>query len=138
KVVFDALLDPELYAEWTPMVDLSFEDSGPPRVGWRGRFRMAQGPIKGLLDMEIVELEPERRVAIRVSHPSLDWLAVTTLQPDGQGTRVKYAGEMALRGWRRILEPMMGGEVSKGEATEIRQFKALLEHEPTGPQDPAS
>jgi len=132
KAVFDALLDPALYSKWTPMVDMSFEDSGPPRVGSRGRFRMAEGPIKGLLDMEITELQPERRLAIRVTHPSLDWLAVTTLQPDEHGTRVTYAGEMALRGWRRILEPMMGREVSKGEATEIRRFKVLLEDHPSG------
>jgi len=128
--VFAALLDPDMYGKWTPMVDMSFADPGPARVGTRGRFRMSEGPIKGMLDMEIVELEPDRRVVIRVTHPSLEWLAVTTLHPDEGGTRVTYAGEMALRGWRRILEPMMGGEVSKGEAAEISKFKDLLEADP--------
>jgi hypothetical protein len=41
---------------------------------------------------------------------------------------------MSLRGWRRILEPIMGREVTKGEATEIRKFKALLEG--TAPEAP--
>jgi len=131
SAVFEALLDPSLYAKWTPMVDMSFEDAGPPRVGLRGRFRMAEGPIKGMLDMELVELEPDRRVTFRVTHPSLDWLAVTSLRPEGAGTRVTYAGEMSLRGWRRVLEPLMGGEVSKGEAAEILKFKALLEGDAT-------
>ena len=127
SAVFDALLDPALYAKWTPMVDVAFEDAGPARVGMRGTFRMAEGPIKGRLDMELVDLEPDRRVTFRVTHPSLVWLATTSLRPEGPGTRVTYAGEMSFLGWRRLLEPLMGGEVSRGEATEIRRFKALLE-----------
>lgn len=133
SVVFQALLDPNLYAQWTPMADVTFEDAGPPGVGTRGRFRMTEGPFKGPLKMEIVELEPDRRVAFQVSHPALDWRSVTTLREDGSGTRVTYAGEMSLRGWRRILEPIMGGEVSKGEAAEIRKLKALLEGGATHP-----
>jgi uncharacterized protein YndB with AHSA1/START domain len=135
SVVFNALLDPDLYAEWTPMADMSFEDAGRPRVGLRGQFRMSEGPIKDLLDMEIVELEPGRRVAYRITHRSLDWLAVTSLRPEGVGTRVTYAGELSLRGWRRILEPLMGREVDRGEAKEIRRFKLLLEGDAA--QDPA-
>jgi uncharacterized protein YndB with AHSA1/START domain len=130
SVVFDALLDPARYAEWTPMTEMTFEDTGPPREGLRGRFRLAEGPIKGMLDMEIVQLERDRRLVFRVTHPSLDWLAVTTLRPDGAGTRVTYAGEISFRGWRRVLEPFMGGEVSRGEAKEILRFKELLEREP--------
>jgi len=128
-VVFGALLNPDLYEKWTPMADMEFVDAGPPRVGIRGRFRMTEGPIKDPLDMEIVEFEPDRKVAFRITHPSLDWLAVTSLRPEGVGTRVTYAGEMSLRGWRRILEPLMSGEVSRGEAQEIAKFKALLENE---------
>lgn len=94
---------------------------------------MTEGPFKGPLKMEIVELEPDRRVAFQVSHPALDWRSVTTLREDGSGTRVTYAGEMSLRGWRRILESMMGGEISKGEAAEIRKLKAVLEGDATHP-----
>ena len=129
SVVFEALLDPERYAQWTPMVDMSFEDAGPPRVGQKGHFRMAEGPIKGLLAMEIVELEPDRRLVFRVTHPSIDWLAVNTLRPEGAGTRLTYAGEMSLLGWRRVLEPVMGGEIRNGEAKEATRLKELLEQE---------
>ena len=138
SVVFNALLDPDLLPNWTPMADVTFEGAGPPRVGTRGRFRMTEGPFNGPLDMQIVELEPDRRVAYRVSHPALNWLAVTTLSQEGNGTRVTYAGEMSLRGWRRILEPIMGREVSKGEAAEIRKFKALLEADTAAAAAPTS
>ena len=133
SAVFAALLDPDLYAKWMPMTDMSFEDAGPiagrpegpvttwPKVRsracstWRSSSwnQTAGSPIGS----------PSRRSSGR---------AVTSLRPDGAGTHVTYAGEMSLRGWRRILEPIMGGEVSKGEATEIRRFKALLEGDAAG------
>ena len=137
SVVFKALLDPDLLPQWTPMADVTFEAAGPPRVGTRGRFRMTEGPIKGPLDMEIVELEPDRRVVYHVSHPALDWRAVTSLEQQGHGTRVTYAGEMSVHGWRRILEPIMGGEVIKGEAAEIRKLKSLLERDASAERPPA-
>jgi len=90
--VCEALLDPERYPQWTDMVEVSF-DANPPRVGTRGRFRLAKGPIKDMLDMEIRELEPDRRVVFQVTHPTLDWRAVSTLEATGTGTRLTYAGE---------------------------------------------
>ena len=112
--VCEALLDPERYPQWTDMVEVSF-DANPPRVGTRGRFRLAKGPIKGVLDMELRELEPDRRVVFQVTHPTLDWRAVSTLEATGTGTRLTYAGDLQLRGWRRLLEPLVAREVRRGE-----------------------
>ena len=60
RAVYEALLDPDLYPEWTDMVDVSFEGGKASKVGTRGRFRMAKGPGKGMLDMELTELDPDR------------------------------------------------------------------------------
>jgi uncharacterized protein YndB with AHSA1/START domain len=131
--VYEALLDPDLYPKWTDMVDVEFEGADTPRVGTRGRFRLATGQIKGTLEMEVTELDPDRRVVFRVTHPSLDWTAVSTLVAAGSGTRLTYAGELRMRGWRRLLEPLAGREVRNGEASEAVRLKALLEAAP----DPA-
>jgi uncharacterized protein YndB with AHSA1/START domain len=128
--VYEALLDPSLYPQWTEMVDVTFDGGGPPAVGMRGRFRLAKGPIKGMLDMELSELEPGRRIVFHVTHPDLDWVAVSTLEPVGDATRLTYAGDLRLLGWRRLLEPLMGPEVRKGEAAEALRLKALLEATP--------
>ena len=127
QVVFDALLDPALYSQWTEMVDKTFDDPGVPTVGSRGRFRLAAGPIKGMLHMEVAELEADRRIVIRIRHPDLAWTAVSTLERVGSGTRLTYAGEVAFRGWRRLLEPFAAGAIRGGEAQEVRRLKALLE-----------
>ena len=125
--VYQALLDPDLYSKWTDMVDVSFDGAGTPQVGGKGRFRLAKGPIKGMLEMELTELDPDRRIVFVVTHPSLDWKAVSTLGPDGPGTRLTYAGELRMRGWRRLLEPLAAREVRAGEAAEAQRLKALLE-----------
>ena len=125
--VLDALLDADLYPKWTPMADVAFDGAGRPGKGTTGRFRMTEGPIKGMLEMRIAELDPARRLVIKVNHPSLDWTAISTVTPDGAGTRLTYAGEIGFKGWRRLLEPLMAGEVRNGEAKEARQLKALLE-----------
>ena len=129
--VYAALLDPRLYEQWTDMVEVSFEGPDPPRVGTRGRFRLAKGPIKGMLEMELSELEEDRRVVFHVTHPSLDWKAVSTLEPAGTGTRLTYAGDLRLRGWRRLLEPLVAREVRSSEAAEALRLKGILEAAPT-------
>ena len=125
--VYEAFLDPDLYSKWTDMVEVSFDGLDPPGVGTRGRFRMAKGPFKGTLEMELIELETDRRVVFHVTHPDLDWTAVSTLEPAGTGTRLTYAGDLQLNGWRRLLEPLMAREVRSGEAAEALRLKALLE-----------
>ena len=132
--VLDALLDADMYSKWTPMEDVEFDGEGRPGVGTTGRFRMAEGPIKGLLEMQIAELDPTRRLVVKVTHPYMDWTAISTVAAEGAGTRLTYAGEIRLKGWRRILEPIMVGEIRKGEANEAIRLKAVLETRMAGTQ----
>jgi uncharacterized protein YndB with AHSA1/START domain len=125
--VYAALIDPARFGQWTDMVDVRFDVAGAPAVGSRGSFRLAKGPIAGRLDMEIVELVPNRRIVFRISHPWLAWTSVSDLEPVGHGTRLTYAGDVGLRGWRRLLEPVMAREVRAGEAGEAERLKNLLE-----------
>ena len=127
--VLAALLDPEKYPKWTEMVDTRFEGGGLPRVGTRGEFRLPGGPLKGRYAMEILALEPDRRLDIRIDGSGLRWMSRITLEPEAGGTRMTYAGDISLLGWRRILEPLMVREAQAGEAKEAERFKALLEAE---------
>lgn len=111
---------------------VSFDGTDGPRVGMRGRFRLAQGPIKGMLEMEVTELDPDRRIVIEVTHPTLDWKAVSTLATSGTGTRLTYAGELRMHGRRRLLHPLAAREARAGEASEAVRLKALLEAAPRG------
>ena len=125
--VFAALLDADMYAKWTEMVDTRFLGSEAPRVGSRGEFRLPGGPLKGQYAMEILALEANRRLDIKIDGSGLRWISRVTLEPSGSGTEMTYAGDISLLGWRRILEPVMAGEARAGEAKEAERFKALLE-----------
>ncbi len=125
--VCEALLDPARYSQWTDMVDVSFAGERTLGVGSRGRFRLARGPIKGWLEMELIEFEPDRRVVFQITHPHLDWTAASTLEPADTGTSLTHAGDLRLRGWPRLLEPFVRGEVRSSEAAEALRLKALLE-----------
>ncbi|HKB29101.1 MAG TPA: SRPBCC family protein [Candidatus Limnocylindrales bacterium] len=127
REVFGALLNPARYAEWTEMVDMAFDGGGSPEVGTKGSFRLSAGPIKGRLGVELTELVPDRKLVFEISHPTLDWTAVSTIEPAGSGTRLTYAGTIRFRGWRRVLEPIAGGEISRGEGNEVLRLKTLLE-----------
>lgn len=130
SVVFDALLDPALYGKWTEMRSTAWDGDGPVRVGTTGSFFMTSRPFAGTCRMEVVELDRDRRFAVRVTHPKFDWLATTDLTPDGAATRMTYAGEIRFRGAQRFLEPFISGEVVRGEAKEAERLKALLEGTP--------
>jgi hypothetical protein len=129
SVVYASLLDGAQYEKWTEMVDSRFEGSGAPSVGTRGHFRFAKGPPKGNYEMVITRLEPDRRLDIRVTGQALVWDSRSTLEQEDGGTEMTYAGEIRLKGWHRLLEPLMRGEVQKGEASEATHLKALLESE---------
>lgn len=130
REVLEALLDAKTYERWTEMTDTRFDTTGRPTVGTRGSFRMPGGPLKGEYSMEITELEPERRLVVVVESPKMRWKAVSTLAPEGAGTRMTYAGEISLKGLLRTMEPLLSGEVARGEAKEAEAFKALLEQDP--------
>jgi uncharacterized protein YndB with AHSA1/START domain len=128
--VFEALLDPARYGEWTEMQGATWDGDGPVRVGTTGSFRFPGGPFAGTHRMEVTELAPDRRFVVHVTHPKLDWISTTDLQADGEGTQMTYAGEIRLKGVQRLLEPFMRGEVARGESMEVERLKALLEGEP--------
>jgi uncharacterized protein YndB with AHSA1/START domain len=128
--VLDALLDADRYSQWTEMVDASFDGVGSPRVGTRGAFRLPGGPLKGSYTMEIVDLQPDRRLIIRIEGAALTWISDTALEPEQGGTRMTYAGTIQLHGWRRAFEPFMRREAEEGEAKEAERFKRMLEADP--------
>jgi uncharacterized protein YndB with AHSA1/START domain len=128
--VFAALLDLPGYDRWTEMRDSRWVTPGEPGVGSRGASRMPGGPLKGAFDIEVVELVPGRRVSFDTTHPALRWRSGAEVEPVAEGTRLHYFGEISLRGWRKVLEPLMQGEVQAGERKEVERLKALLEAAP--------
>jgi hypothetical protein len=58
----------------------------------------------------------------------MNWDGSYEVAAAGDGaTRVIGLGQVGLKGWQRLLEPFMKGEIQRGEAAELGHLKELLE-----------
>lgn len=63
-----------------------------------------------------------------VSQGPMTWLGEFRLHAKGSAsTTVTAQGEIHLRGLWRLAEPLLAGEVRRGEAAELERLKRILE-----------
>ena len=125
--VFQYFVEPAKQALWSdvPMRPLT---DGPPRQGSRLEVTFGMGPIKARIGLEITALEPGRRMAFDSFSGPIRWdgeyrLAAT---PSG-GTEVSQEGRLTFTGLWRLVEPLVGAEISKGEVQELERLKVAVE-----------
>jgi hypothetical protein len=99
------------------------------RVGSSGTFSLP-GPFKGPTRYRLTELAADERVVYEMTHPAFTWTAELRVAPEGHGTRLATSGTFQLRGWWRLLQPIVAREVAGGEEAELVRLKAILEAAP--------
>ena len=83
---------------------------------------------EGAFVVEVTGFEQDRRVAFDTVEGPFDWKSDFRLDPQGDGlTKITSSGEVALRGARRLLQPVAAAEIRRGEAAELVKLKALAE-----------
>ena len=127
-MVFPYLIEREKQALWSgvPMRPLT---EGPLRVGSRMELTFGRGPMRITLQLEFSALEADRHVAFTtVSAGSLLWDGEYRLEPNGAtGTRLSQAGQLRFRGLSRLLQPLIGAEIRRGEIAELEKLKKVVE-----------
>lgn len=130
EAVFPYLLDPQLQTLWSgvPMKQLS---DGPMAPGSRMEVTFGMGPLKATVGLEISALEPGRRMAFQSYSGPIRWDGEYRLQPGAAGgTELSQEGRLVFTGLWRLLEPMAGAEMKRGEIKELEKLKAVVEDEP--------
>jgi hypothetical protein len=126
--IFPWLIEPEKQAQWSdvPMQPLT---EGPLRQGSRMRLTFGRGPLHATLDLEFTSLESAERLAFTtVSRAGIHWEGAYDLAPaEGGGTRVAQRGTLRFSGLWRVLEPMIGAEIKRGEIAELERLKKVVE-----------
>jgi carbon monoxide dehydrogenase subunit G len=123
------LADIERMTEWTDMTVSRRLTGGPTREGTRAYAEVALGPMKLGWTWEITDFDPDRGYGYRtVSKSALGMDGRVTLTPQGSdATRVDYLVEVKTRGLMRLMEPLIRGEISRNEASEVTRLKDLIE-----------
>jgi uncharacterized protein YndB with AHSA1/START domain len=119
--VWRALTDPQAIAQWLMKND--FE----PREGHKFQFRVEPKPrgCTGIVDCEVLEADPPRRLVYSWCGSGLHTTVAWTLEPVAEGTKVclEHNGFRGMRGW--MVSRMLG----KGWSSKIlaKNIPALLE-----------
>ena len=130
ETVFSFLIEPELQGRWADLTMRPLTE-GPPRTGSQMEITFGRGPIKARIGLEYSSLEPGRRLAFRTFWGPVDWQGEYRLAPSGSGgTDLSQQGTMRFTGLWRLIEPLVGGEISRGEVKELEKLKAAAEAVP--------
>jgi uncharacterized membrane protein len=126
--VFAYLTDVAAWPRWMNVEKTEPVDPGPPQVGSKAEGTLTEGGKSVPFSIEITRLEPDSFIGFRTLSGPMDWQGGWEVRAvDGETTEVTSVGEMRLQGLRRLLEPLMAGEIRKGEAAELVKLRGILE-----------
>jgi len=101
---------------------------GPWRAGTQFRELRDLGGRKTEVLSEIAELETNRRFVIR-SKTGPGWLGTWNFEPEGTGTRLRWTGQLTMRGFARLLEPLISRQMTAQISKQFAELPQLIEHE---------
>ena len=101
---------------------------GPWRAGTQFRELRDLGVRKTEVLSEVAELESKRRFVIR-SKTGPEWLGIWLFEPEGQGTRLRWTGQMRMKGLGRLLEPLIGRQMRAQIDQQFAQLPGILERD---------
>jgi hypothetical protein len=101
---------------------------GPWHAGTQFREVRKLGGRQTTVLSEVAELEQNKRFVIR-SKTGPGWLGVWVFEPDGAGTRLRWTGQMRMKGFSRLLEPLIGRQMRPIVAQQFARLPRLIEDE---------
>jgi Polyketide cyclase / dehydrase and lipid transport len=127
EAVFPYLVEPAKQALWSdvPMKPIT---GGDMRIGTRMEISFGLGPLKARVGLEITALEQDVHMAFASFSGPIGWTGEYRLEPDGStGTTLSQEGALTFKGIWRLLQPIVGAEISRGEVKELEKLKAVVE-----------
>ncbi len=130
--VFDYTTTVENFTNWSDTHSVKRLTNGALGVGSRLLLDMGRGPMRTQIEFETIAYEKDRRWDFKtISEGPIRWDGSYGFEPEGaSSTRVRIEGQVTLRGWRRLLEPIVRAELRREEQAELERLKALIENGP--------
>jgi hypothetical protein len=120
------------HPEWMGVIDARIVEGRATEVGARAIERIKLGPRTIDVELTVAESVPAKRVrwVLAGRSPLTGDVALDLETLGADRTRAVWSGSIGMKGLWRLLEPLLAGEVSAGEAAELRRLKANLESAP--------
>jgi len=78
-------------------------------------------------EIEITELDPERRVAVRSIESIAPFTSFWTFEPVAGGTRVEWQWDFQLTGLLALFGPVLGWSFGRSFRRDLERLKVLLD-----------
>jgi hypothetical protein len=75
---------------------------------------------------EVADLDLNRHFIIR-SKTGPDWLGTWIFEPDGTGTRLRWTGELRMKGFARLFESFIGKQMRSQIDRQFAELPHLIE-----------
>jgi uncharacterized protein YndB with AHSA1/START domain len=133
ETIFPWLVEPDRVARWLGgFVGSELLTEGGVRVGARSRDVVEEDGRRTTRETEIVELEPGRRLGVRITSDVVASVATYELRPDGEATRLRYTSDVTFVGLRWMaLGPLLLPRLKSNADRDLAALRRELEADPT-------
>ena len=100
----------------------------PWQAGSQFRELRNLGGRKTEVFSEIIEFETNKIFVIR-SKTGPDWLGTWAFESDGTGTKLRWTGQMTMKGFTRLLEPIIGNQMRSQIDQQFSALPQIIESE---------
>jgi uncharacterized protein YndB with AHSA1/START domain len=127
--VYRVLTTPELTPRWSSnAVEEHMTTPGPIGVGSRRRatvHRLGGGTTEN--EIEVTELDRERRIAVRSVTAPVPFTSAWTFAPVDDGTRVDWRWDFEMSGWLRPFDGLLGPIFARTFRRDLDRLKSMME-----------
>jgi carbon monoxide dehydrogenase subunit G len=109
-------------------IEMEVLTPGPWRTGSQFREIRDLGGKKTEVFSEIAELEINKRFIIK-SKTGPGWVGTWLFEPEGTGTRLHWTGQLSIKGFARLFEPLIGKQMRPQIESQFSQLPDLIESE---------
>lgn len=100
---------------------------GPTKVGTRFTEDVKMGPTRTTAACEVTEFSPGSSMAFKAISQRMDYEGSIGVESVAGASRLTMKGSAQMKGWWRLMEPLMKREFQNGIRKELGTLKAVLE-----------
>lgn len=128
--VFAFIADPTNDPRWCPPVLAAEQIKGKkPETGARYRQTVKPGPKKLISTLEITDFQPNQRLAWQGSNEMLAFHGWYEVEPADGGAHVTMSSKLEMKGFWRLLAPIISLASRSTAKKEFLNLKQLLENQ---------